>query len=197
MRQNILVSGGIGCGKSFVLEVFNALGIPSYDADSRAKGLYDTDTALLDAVVRLAGADVLKDGRLDRKALAARIFASPRLRTGIEAVVHPAVMRDFARWRGEQDCPLAIMESAILLEHPGLLADMDWKVVVTAPMDVRVKRIALRDNATQEQIAARIASQCDDARRVSLADFVIENDGIKAILPQIIVFLKQIKFLER
>ena len=197
MRRNILVSGGIGCGKSFVLGVFNALGIPSYDADSRAKGLYDTDSALLAAVVDAAGEDVLSGGRLDRKALASKIFASPELRARIEALVHPAVMRDFARWRDGQDCPLAIMESAILLEHPDLLADMDWKVVVTAPMDVRVKRIALRDNATPEQIAARIASQCDDSRRVGMADFVIENDGIKAILPQIIVFLKQIKFLER
>ena len=195
-KANILVSGGIGCGKSFVLEAFNALGIPSYDADSRAKGLYDTDSALLAAVVDAAGEDVLSsDGRLDRRMLASKIFASPELRARIEALVHPAVMRDFARWRDEQDCPLAIMESAILLEHPELLADMDWKLVVTAPMDVRMKRIAARDNATGEQIAARMASQWSDERRVALADFVIENDGIQAILPQIIVFLKQIKFI--
>lgn len=194
-KPNILVSGGIGCGKSYILDVFNALGIPSYDADSRAKRLYDTDADLLASVVEVAGEDVLCDGRLDRKALAAKLFASASLRSRIEALVHPAVMRDFARWRGEQGTPLAIMESAILLEHPELLVDMDWKVVVTAPMDVRLKRIAARDNATPEQIASRMANQWSDSQRMEMADFVIENDGIKPILPQIIVFLKQINFI--
>ncbi len=191
-KLTLLVSGGIGSGKSFVLQAFNALGIPSYDADSRAKGLYDSDPQLLADVVSIAGQDVVRDGRLDRKVLASRIFSSVTLKEEVEALVHPAVMRDFDRWRSEQDSPIVIMESAILMEHPALLESMDYKLVVTAPLETRIDRVALRDSATREQIMARMASQWGDDRRVAAADFVVENDGVKPILPQIIVILNAI-----
>lgn len=189
---SLLVSGGIGCGKSYVIQVFNALGIPSYDADSRAKRLYDTDPALLRAVAEVAGGDVLCDGALDRRMLASRIFGSPDIKRGVEALVHPAVMRDFALWRDGQRSSVVIMESAVLLEHPELLADIDFSAVVTAPMEVRMERVASRDGASREQIMARIAGQWSDADRVAAADFVIENDGTRPILPQIIVILDRI-----
>lgn len=193
-KVTMLVSGGIGSGKSYILNTFNAMGVPSYDADSRAKGLYDTDVELLRSVVAVAGRDVLDaDGYLDRKALAAKIFSSSCVKERVEALVHPAVMRDFAAWRERQASDMVIMESAILLEHPQLLKAIDYKVVVTAPQDVRIKRVGARDNTTSEQVLSRISSQWSDERRVAMADFVIENDGVKPILPQIVVILEFIK----
>lgn len=190
--KTLLASGGIGSGKSYVVGIFNALGIPSYDADARAKGLYDTDPQLLAEVVAAAGEEVLRDGKLDRRALAARIFASGELRARIEALVHPAVMRDFARWRREQEAPLAIMESAILMEHPELMERMDYALTVVAPLETRIMRVVERDSCTREQALARIACQWSDAQRMAHSDFIIENDGEQALLPQIMNILKTI-----
>jgi len=188
----LLASGGIGSGKSYVIAIFNALGIPSYDADSRAKGLYDTDPKLLADVVAAAGEEVLREGRLDRKALAAKLFASEELRAKVEALVHPAVMRDFARWREEQQAPLVIFESAILMEHPELMAQMDFALSVTAPLETRVSRVVERDGSTREQVLARMACQWSDAQRAEHSDFIIENDGVQPLLPQIMNILKTI-----
>ena len=90
-RQVLLCTGGIGSGKSFIIRAFNVLGVPSYDCDAAAKELYDRDAELLDGIVRLCGKEVLNDvGRLDRQALAARIFADASLLAEVEALVHPA-----------------------------------------------------------------------------------------------------------
>ena len=191
--KTLLVSGGIGSGKSYVIKTFNMLGVPSYDADSRAKGLYDTDPALLRAVVDAAGEDILRDGRLDRRALAAKIFTTPALKAEIEALVHPAVMRDFFRWRDSCEEGIVIMESAILMEHPELLSQMDYKLAVTAPLEVRIRRVMERDGISRDKVAERIACQWSDAQRAALSDFTIENDGVQAILPQIINVLNTIK----
>lgn len=190
--KKLLVSGGIGSGKSYVLGIFNALGVPSYDADSHAKSLYDTDSLLLAGVVAVAGEDVLQEGRLNRRALAAKLFSSSDLRTQVEALVHPAVMRDFAAWCDSQNSSVVIMESAILMEHPDLIAQMDFALSITAPLEVRVERVMARDGCTREQAMARIACQWSDDRRAELSDFVIENDGVQALLPQIMDILETI-----
>ena len=189
----LLVSGGIGSGKSFVIKTFNALDVPSYDADSRARGLYDSDPELLSSVVALAGEGILSDGKLDRRALASLIFTSPELKEGVESLVHPAVMRDFFRWRDSRTEPLVIMESAILPEHPELLEQMDYKLAVTAPLELRIRRVMERDGASREKVLERIACQWSDAKRLAVSDFTIVNDGVQAILPQIIEILDRIK----
>lgn len=190
--KKLLASGGIGSGKSYVISIFNAVGVPSYDADSRAKALYDTDPQLLADVVAAAGEDVLSDGRLDRRALAGKIFASEDLRARIEALVHPAVMRDFARWCAEQQAPVVIMESAILMEHPELMAQMDYALSVVAPLETRIRRVIARDNCTREQVLARMECQWSDEKRAEHSDFIIENDGVQALLPQIMNILETI-----
>ena len=191
--KTLLVSGGIGSGKSYVIKTFNMLGIPSYDADSRARGLYDTDPGLLRAVVDAAGEEILCEGRLDRRALAAKIFSNPALRAEIEALVHPAVMRDFFIWRDSFEDGIVIMESAILMEHPELLSQMDYRLTVNAPLDVRIRRVMERDGIGRDKVAERIACQWSDAQRAALSDFTIENDGVQAILPQIIAILDRIR----
>ena len=191
--ETLLVSGGIGSGKSFVIKTFNALGVPSYDADSRARGLYDSDPELLASVVALAGNGILRDGRLDRRALASLIFTSEDLRAGIEALVHPAVMRDFLRWRETRSESLVIMESAILPEHPELLARMDYKLAVTAPLELRIRRVMERDGSPREKELERISCQWSDAKRMAVSDYIIVNDGVQPILPQIIEVLDRIR----
>ena len=182
--QVILCTGGIGSGKSVVVKAFNLLGVPSYDRDPQ----------LLAGVVALAGEAVLgPDGRLDRKALAGRIFADPSLLAAVEALVHPAVIRDFQRWKASQTAPLVLIESAILLEKPQFDSLYDRVLAVTAPEEVRIARVIARDRTDAAQVRRRMASQWTDAQRAARADYILENNDRQPLLPAIMDIIEKSK----
>ena len=194
-RKVLLCTGGIGSGKSYVVQALNALGVPSYDCDEAAKELYDRDPALLADVVAVCGPAVLDtDGRLDREALAARIFPDAALLAAVEALVHPAVIRDFQRWADglPVDVPLVVIESAILLEKPLPVRVYDSVLAVTAPESVRVARVMARSGMDEAQVRRRMAAQWSDEKRASRADFIVENDGRKPVLPVLLNILERI-----
>ena len=192
-------TGGIGSGKSYVSRIFVQLGYPVYFSDDRAKLLYDTDKKLLGQMVALLGEDILKDGRLDRGIVASRIFGNKELLAQVESFVHPAVLADFERWkenicRDENNTPdFVIFESAILLETPLVKSCADKIMTVVAPYELRIERVIKRDNASREQIEARIAKQWSDEQREALSDFIIFADSKQALLPQIACVIAKMK----
>ena len=108
-------TGGIGSGKSYVSNIFNKMGVPLYCSDEMAKKLYDTDESLREALLSLLGRDIMKDGVIQREAMARKIFSSADLLQKTEELVHPAVMRDFERWKEKwRGSDFVIMESAII-----------------------------------------------------------------------------------
>jgi len=196
MKQScvLLCTGGIGSGKSVVVRLFQALDIPSYDCDRAAKELYDRDPQLLAEVVALCGEGVLDaEGRLDRAALARKVFGDAALLAALEDRVHPAVIRDFEKWKEEQESALVVIESAILLEKPRFAGLMDYTVVVTAPEAVRIARVMQRDGLSEAQVRQRIAAQWGDEARLAQADFVLENDNRQALLPAVLEIIDKIK----
>ena len=192
-------TGGIGSGKSYVSRIFAQLGYPVYFSDDRAKLLYDTDKKLLGQMVGLLGEEILKDGRLDRGVVASKIFGNRELLSQVESFVHPAVLADFERWKGEicreeKNVPdFVIFESAILLETPLVKGCADKIMTVVAPYELRIERVIERDNATREQIEARIAKQWSDQQREALSDFIIFADSKQALLPQIVCVIDKMK----
>ncbi len=196
MKQScvLLCTGGIGSGKSVVVRLFQALDIPSYDCDRAAKELYDRDPQLLAEVAALCGEEVLDaEGRLDRAALARKIFGDAALLAALEDRVHPAVIRDFEKWKEEQESALVVIESAILLEKPRFTGLMDYTVVVTAPEAVRIARVMQRDGLSEAQVRQRMAAQWSDEARLARADFVLENDNRQALLPAVLEIIDKIK----
>ena len=190
----LLCTGGIGSGKSVVVRLFQALDIPSYDCDRAAKELYDRDPQLLAEVAALCGEEVLDaEGRLDRAALARKIFGDAALLAALEDRVHPAVIRDFEKWKEEQESALVVIESAILLEKPRFAGLMDYTVVVTAPEAVRIARVMQRDGLSEAQVRQRMAAQWSDEARLARADFVLENDNRQALLPAVLEIIDKIK----
>ena len=129
------ITGGIGSGKSTVCRAFAQLGVPVYDSDSRARRLMNEDVALKAAVSGLFGDGAYDADGLNRKYVAGRIFSDGTLRERLNAVVHPAVAEDFARWAERQQGPYVIEEAAILFES-GAYRQMDKVVTVTAPEPV-------------------------------------------------------------
>lgn len=175
--KTLVVTGGIGSGKSAVCALLASKGIPVYDSDARTKALYDTDPALVTALEETLGLS-LRDagGKLDRKALAAGIFGDPARLSALEAVVHPRVYDDFVRWRDAQpaSAPFVVMESAIFLQKPLFRPLADRILLVDAPQELRLERVSGRDALPPEEIRRRM-----DAQRVdpTEADAVLINDG--------------------
>ena len=187
--KTVILTGGIGSGKSAVCACLRAQGVPVYDSDSRTKSLYDRDPALvgqletvLDTGLRTA------EGRLDRRKLAELIFSDPARKAAVEAVVHPAVLADFRRWKRWQrpkgwtygPVPFVVLESAIILSCPIFDGIGDRTVLVDADEDVRLSRAVARDGLDPEAVLRRIRQQTFDLSRV---DAVLRNDGTLADLP--------------
>ena len=193
--KTVAVTGGIGSGKSAVCSVLAERGIPVYDSDSAAKGLYSKDDSLLAAVEEAFGCGLrFPDGSFDSAKLASIVFSSPeRLRT-LEGIVHPAVLMDFKRWNAMQSArfegqessdiffgkePFCVMESAIILDKPEFLSVVSRVVMVEAPLSLRLERACRRDGASPEKVIQRIAAQRFD---ISKVDVFIRNNGTLAQL---------------
>lgn len=194
MAQKLIVgiTGGIGSGKSVVSRLLNMLGYPVYDSDSKAKRLNDTDEEVKRALTLAFGSDLYENGLLNRPKLASLIFQSDSNRQLVNAIIHPAVKRDFLRWAEAQNSDIVFLEAAILYES-GFDAFMNKVVAVAAPEQVRIQRAMQRDNATEQQIVNRLRAQMIQDVLESKADFVVVNDGIQPLLPQIEALAVQLR----
>lgn len=178
------ITGGIGSGKSTVSAVLLEMGYPVYNADDRAKGLLNSSADLKSAITAKFGDDIYVDGKLNRAALAAQVFNDREKLAKLNALVHPAVAKDFQAWRSAQTGSVAFKEAAILFES-GADKGVDEVVLVSAPQEVRVSRVMARDGVTADEVKARIANQWSEERKRDLADHEVVNDGQTLVIPQI------------
>ena len=178
------ITGGIGAGKSVVCRVFETLGIPVFNADEMAKTLMETDSGLIAAIKRLFGDNIYTGGKLDRKELAAIVFEQPLLLEQLNEIIHPATISYGRKWMEEQNAPYTIKEAAIFFES-GSDKEMDLMIGVFAPGELRIKRAMQRPGMTREKVLQRMASQMDDAEKMRRCDFVITNNDIAALVPQV------------
>lgn len=188
------ITGGIGCGKSFVSSILKeCYSIPVYDCDREAKRLMSSDDEIRGKLIGLVGEEVYSGEVLNRKLLADFLFANADNAQCVNAIVHPAVWSDFLRWAKDQRCPLVALESAILFEC-GFNAKMDYVLFVDAPEDVRLHRAMQRDSASEEQIRARMNMQHPEEYR-QLSDFIVDNSRSddKSLLEVLNRILNEIK----
>ena len=197
--KTIGITGGIGSGKSYVSDILRRVfDIPVYDCDKEAKRLAATDPEIRRKLIQLVGTEVFNGQELVKPVLADFLFASPENGRKVNAIIHPAVLRDFERWAGPPPSnsllrgrtksgdgivkpPLTgrfgevCLESAILYES-GFDKHVNYIIFVDAPEEVRLQRAMQRDGATEAQIRARMKMQHPDEHRAK-ADFVIDNSA--------------------
>lgn len=176
--MKIGIAGGIGSGKSYVCRRLAARGIKVYDCDNAAKRLIRTSPQLQQQLIDLVGS-------LDKAAMSRFLLASKENAQAIDDVVHPAVFQDFL------DSGMEWMESAIMYES-GINKLVDMVVVVTAPEELRIRRIMQRDGITREKALQWIHRQWPQEQVRALADFEIVNDGIADIDSQIDLLLSRL-----
>tara|TARA_B100002019_G_scaffold283122_1_gene289153 strand:+ start:719 stop:1303 length:585 start_codon:yes stop_codon:yes gene_type:complete len=168
------LTGGIGSGKSVILEVFSSYGVPCYQADNRAKELMQKSPELIRQIKVLFGEDIYQDKKLNRSKLADIVFGDKKKLKSLNALVHPLVNKDFQFFLNQQNTAYVIKEAAILFET-GVAKDCDETILVTAPEKLRIQRVMKRDKLNAEHIKSRMSHQWSDEKKIPLANYVINN----------------------
>lgn len=161
--MKIGITGGIGSGKSYVCRQLERHGISVYDCDAAAKRLIRTSPTLQQQIAALVGS-------LDKAAMSRFLLASESNQQAMNAIIHPAVFRDF------EASGLEWMESAILFES-GACQLVDRTIAVTAPLEVRIRRVMERDGITREKVLQWMDRQWPQDEVKARADYEIVNDG--------------------
>jgi dephospho-CoA kinase len=182
------ITGGIGSGKSLVCKIFNALGVPFYDADSRAKMVMTTDGILVEAIKKEFG--VLSydaKGMLNRQHLANTVFNQPEKLKRLNELVHPRVALDYEQWLQSQVVVKYVLKEAALLFESGSYQTLNKVIVVTAPETLRIQRVLQRDShRSAEQTKEIIRNQMAEEEKLRKADYVITNDETTLLIPQVL-----------
>jgi len=192
------ITGGIGVGKSIVCRLFAILGIPVYDADTRAKWVMRHDQPLKQELTEAFGPDTYTEaGELNRTYLAKTAFHDPQKLALLNSLVHPHVGNDFTNWvEANQSAPYVLKEAALMFESESW-RQMDEIIVVSAPLDVRISRILQRDpHRNRQDVEAIIAKQLDEEEKMARAQHIIYNDDKQLLIPQVLqlheVFLSNV-----
>lgn len=183
------LTGGIGSGKSTAAAHLKNIGLKHIDADEIARGLTADGSPLLPVLDRTFGPEgelgisskriLDDDGRLDRKALASVVFTDESRRKRLDAIMFGEVISrivselDLLREEGAD----AVLIDAPLLFESGLDRLCDVVVLITADMKTRIRRVCLRDAATEQEVMDRINSQMSDDEKASLSDVIVDNSG--------------------
>ena len=178
------LTGGMGSGKTTVANYFKELDIPVYIADNAAKALMNTNAEVKSKVLSLFGDLAYRDNEIDRKYIAGQVFNDQQKLQQLNNIIHPAVFLDFQNWKNKQKSPYVIYEAAILFETGGY-KKCDLVILVTAPLEERIKRLQARDGSSVEEIEARIQYQWSDNEKRKLADFEIVNSNLPATKEQV------------
>ncbi len=179
------LTGGIGSGKSTVAGLFAARGVPVIDADDIARRLTRPGEPAVDEIAAAFGADLVRDGVLDRRRLAARVFRDSADRQRLESILHPRIRTAMQQEAGRLNNPYCLLVIPLLIET-GQRNLVDRVLVVDVDERTQIDRIRRRDARGDAEIHAILAAQVSRARRLQEADETVTNDGdVAALAPQV------------
>jgi len=170
------LTGGIGSGKSLVGQYFSALGAKVIDADELSRQVIERGTEGFDQVVAAFGDSILKDGEIDRRALASKVFGDMSARQKLEAIVHPLVRVAFESAARKLTGNDILIYEIPLLAEKGSSQRFDFVITVESDLAIRTERLMKRGMMASE-IEARVRAQATPEERMSVAGYVITNNG--------------------
>ena len=194
MTLRVGITGGIGSGKTTVAQIFEVLGIPVYYADDAAKRIMNEDELLRRNIIREFGEGSYDNGVLNRQYLASIVFKDKVKLAALNALVHPATIRNSNAWMKMQTTVYSIREAALIFES-GVQDQLDVVIGVSAPVELRIQRAMARDKISREQVTERMDKQINETINMRLCDFVIINDDTSPVIPQVLKLHEKLKRL--
>lgn len=188
------LTGGIGSGKSTVAKIFAQLGIPVLDADATAKAIMNEDHSVKTKLIELFGEDAYKDNQLNRPYIAQLVFEDAFKLQQLNAIIHPITIQYAKDWASKQSAPYVIKEAALFFES-GSSEGVEKIIGVTAPKHIRIQRVMQRDQMTREDVIKRMEHQLEDSLKMKLCDWVIQNDDMHLLIPQILAIHQSLTIL--
>lgn len=173
------LTGGIGSGKSTVLELFKSLGVTTFIADLEAKKMMNSNSELIQQITALFGNDAYLNGVLNKEFIASIVFKEKDKLKALNNLVHPKVREHFESFVKNSNSSIILYEAAILFES-GSNEICDYIITVTANYHDKIERVAKRDNVSKEQIEDRMQHQLNDDFKIRNAHFVIKNNELSS-----------------
>lgn len=185
--KKIGLTGGIGSGKSYIASIFEAMAIPVFYADDEAKKILN-HKEVIEQVSLALKEDISnpQTGLPDRKKIAALVFNSPEKLKALNQIIHPKVEQLFQTWCIKNASATYVIKEAAILFESGSYKNLNAVICVVAPLEVRLKRIAARDNTSETEILKRIKNQITDEERIAKSDWIIHNNEQSALLTQVV-----------
>ena len=171
----VALTGGIGSGKTMVGEIFAELGALVVDSDQLAREVVERGSKVFELIVAEIGDEILKNGDLDRAALASLIFKDPKKRAKLEEITHPLIRQSFAKIVSSAGSDSIIINQIPLLVESKHDYKFDHVITISAPENIRTERL-LKRGLTLSQIDQRMKAQATDTQREGISDTVIVND---------------------
>ncbi len=189
-RGNLLkigITGGIGSGKSVICEIFSLLKVPVYNADQRAKFLMENDPLTIAKIRENFSDESYSGGQLNSMFLAGQVFSDKIKLALLNQIVHPRVRSDFEEWsENATGCRYIIKEAALLFESNSY-KELDKTILILSSVETRIKRVIMRDmHRTRQDVERIIENQMPDNEKKKLADYVIQNDETRLVIPQVL-----------
>lgn len=187
------LTGGIGSGKTTVAQLFETMGCVIYNSDEKAKQLY-FQSSIKQQVINLLGKDAyLNEKEIDKNFISKKVFSDINLLHQLNNIIHPAVKEELIQFKSKYPPETLIIEETALLFETGIYKQLDFSILVTAPLQIKIERVIKRNSISKEEIEKRIAVQWTDEKKIPLANFVIVNDNIQALIPQALRAIKIMK----
>jgi len=187
MAVIIGLTGGIGSGKSTIAKVFSNMGISVFDADNTAKTLMNSNPIVKEKLIAAFGAEVYTNDNqiLNRAYLSKLVFSDQHKLALLNSIVHPITIQAATDWAATQNTPYVIKEAALFFES-GATVGVHKIIGVSAPKAVRINRVMKRDHCSKAEVEQRMTHQIEESLKMKLCDWVIVNDDLQLVLPQVV-----------
>ncbi len=186
------LTGGIGSGKSTLARVFEVMNCAIYNSDDKAKEAYFI-TEVKDKVIALLGEEAyLTNTEINKPFISSSIFSNQLLLDKLNLIIHPVVKFDFENFVFNQPKSKHIIKETAILFEKNIHLSVDASILITAPLDLKIERVMKRNNISKTEVEKRMNAQWTDEQKIPLANYVIINDGVQALIPQVIQVLNKI-----
>ena len=187
------LTGGIGSGKTTVAKLFETMDCAIYNSDDRAKALY-FKPIIKQAVIELLGTEAyLSETIINKDFISKKVFSDTKLLHQLNDIIHPAVKQDFIQFKSKFPLNTIIIKESALLFETGIYKDLDYNILITAPVDLKIERVMHRNAVSKNEIEKRMQAQWTDEQKTPLANVVIKNDNQTALIPQVISIIEKLK----